>query len=85
MRNDGPVVLLLLIGMLLIIIFSIKSHLLQEEQIHDLCMEYYKQVNKTKDNNPKIAELCSIRKFSMKEYSETLDGSKGYEEIPEIE
>ena len=45
----------------------------QDRQIEDLCLEYFKQVSKTKDSNTKINEMCFVKKFSMNEYSEALN------------
>lgn len=72
MRDDGFVVLSLLVGILIIIILSLVNYSEEEKQIRDLCLEYYRQVNQTKDFNTKISGICLPRKFSIKEYSEVL-------------
>lgn len=76
-KDDICIIILILVGMLIIIcckeFLSQVDHLEQEKLIHDLCIEYYKQINKTKDSNPKITEICLPRKFSIKEYSEVLN------------
>lgn len=72
MRDDICIFMLLLMGMLVIVIFGLAGQAEQEKQIRDLCLEYYKQVNQTKDFNTKISAICLPRKFSIKEYSTTL-------------
>lgn len=76
MRNTDLIYIIIIAA--LVVVYCVSKAYIehQDEQIHDLCFGYFKQVNKTKDSDPKITEICSTKKFSIEEYSDVLDDIK---------
>ena len=70
MRAIEAVLLVLVIGTIFSASLIIKY---QDKQIHDICLEYFRQVSKTNNSNPKVTEICFAKKFSINEYSGALN------------
>lgn len=70
MKPIEAVLFVITIGTIFSAILIIKY---QDKQIHTMCLEYFRQVNKTNDSNSKVAKICFAEKFSINEYSGVLN------------